>query len=429
MAAETSYKLNIFQKAVLSWDRMLPYNAAHVLRVSSPLDPARLDTAVAACLISYGLGPLRVDEERSRFGFESAGRAPSVEVLDASGPLLETLRGRLEDELNRPFPLSPPSWPVRFFAVREKDGFYLGLVYFHVIADASSIIYLMDDIGRCYRDGTKPERGRGKFYPRTRLGIGAFARGLVPWLGTLAGDIEDVRRTLRVSWINGAPKKAGLLLEALPVDGERLAAASRAIGVTLNDVFLAALLKSVPTLLGKKKSPHRSKLSVGSIISTRKDLGLNGGREFGLFLSSFRVSAAAPEQYSLVEMAREVRRQTLRVKKGRLYLRSMMETLMGLRLERLYESEARERFYSKHYPLSAGLTNIGLRAVWDRPEPLPDYWRAVSTNGAVPMVFSVTSAAQSLNVSVGYSMHVYTAEEARQALARFKEHLLGFAGK
>jgi len=79
--------------------------------------------------------------------------------------------------------------------------------------------------------------------------------------------------------------------------------------------------------------------------------------------------------------------------------------------------------------LAGGLTNIDLNALWHpaRHEQVPDYWRAVSTNAAVPMVFSVTSAGAFLNIGVSFSMHVYTKEEALSALSRFAMHLREFA--
>ncbi len=428
MAPKTTYRLNIFQRAALSWDRMLPYNAAHVVRAGGALDIQRLHTSIHTCLDRYGLGSLRLDEKTSRFGYETLSERPPVEVLPPSDNVLGSLKNRLELELNRPFTLLPPSLPIRFFVVQDGENFYLGLVYFHVIADASSIIFLLNDILRCYESGLAPNPHPGRLYPQARLGTVSLIRGFFDWLRTLPHDVNDVRRTLRVSWINGAPKRAGLLLEKLPLDGRKLAEKCRTLGVTANDLFLAALLKSVPPLRGKKKSAHRSRLSVGSIISTRRDLGLNGGKEFGLFLSSFRVSASSPEQYSLTEMAADVRRQTQRVKKFKLHLRNMMETSLGLRLETLVSSGMRDRFYAKHYPLAAGLTNMDLNALWEPSgEPIPDYWRAVSTNRAVPMVFSVTSAAASLNISVSFSMHVYTKEEAVEALSHFVGHLREFA--
>jgi hypothetical protein len=99
-----------------------------------------------------------------------------------------------------------------------------------------------------------------------------------------------------------------------------------------------------------------------------------------------------------------------------------------LGLEPFYGSASRERFYAKYYPLAAGLTNIDLRRHWmpTATDTLPDYWRAVSTSAAVPMVFSLTTTGPNLNIAASFSTHVYSHEQARRALACFSGLLREF---
>ena len=427
MPPRVSHKLNSFQKTALAWDRLYPYNAAHAVRIAGAPDIPRLERSLHRCLEHYGLGAFRLDEKGRGFRFEKSGCVPALERLPRSGNVQEDIRKHLETELNRRFPLDRAASPFRFFLAEEENGFYLCLVYFHVVADGSSIVYLLNDIVRDYDD--HPAKGAGRIYPRVQHNPVFLLSRFFGWVGALRADIADVRRTRRILPKPELPKRTGLLMGRLEANGTALAEKSRTWGVTLNDVFLAALLQAVAPLQTAKNPAKRRRVAVSSIVSTRRDVGLNGGREFGLFLSSFRVSAASPEKNTLREMAADVHRQTQRAKRDRLHQRNVFETTLALWLERFCApGPQRERFYAKHYPLAAGLTNIDLRPLWgsDSPER-PDYWRAVSTSAAVPMVFSVTTAGKNLNVSVGYSTHVYTEEEAHRALRYFLGLMREFA--
>ena len=427
MSANATHKLNVFQHAALSWDRSLPYNASHALHVDLPLDVSRLEQCMHACLDRYGLLGFWVDEKNGRFRFEG-GQKPSLEVLSDPTDALTQLRQIFEKELNKPFDRDRVVCPFRFFAFTNGPGFYFGLVYFHVIADASSIVYLLNDIVRDYRSAGTQSLPSGRIYPKVRFGARPLLSGFLNGVKTLASDISDIRRSRRAPFNPAAPKKTALLMEKLAVDGSRLAAKSRMLGVTVNDVFLAALLKSCAGLGVGKNSKRRNRIAVSSIVSMRRDLGLNGGREFGLFLSSFRVSAESPGACALSDLAREVGRQTCRIKRGRLYLRNIFETCLGLKLKQFGSQLQRERFYAKNYPLAAGLTNVDMRALWDDSAgPLPEYWRAVSVSAAVPLVFSVTTAASALQISVSFSSQVYTEAEAREALRIFSKTVLEFS--
>ncbi|MCC7113770.1 MAG: hypothetical protein IT520_05215, partial [Burkholderiales bacterium] len=58
---------NLFQATMLRWRARHPYNAVHVARVDSALDPDRLRAAIAAVLAGAGLTGYRLDAARLRF--------------------------------------------------------------------------------------------------------------------------------------------------------------------------------------------------------------------------------------------------------------------------------------------------------------------------------------------------------------------------
>ena len=58
-----------------------------------------------------------------------------------------------------------------------------------------------------------------------------------------------------------------------------------------------------------------------------------------------------------------------------------------------FSPERRKKFYQKNYPLWGGITNMNLNSLWTSGQkrvPL-DYFRAVSTGPATPLVLSVTT--------------------------------------
>lgn len=103
-------------------------------------------------------------------------------------------------------------------------------------------------------------------------------------------------------------------------DLDHLMAAGKSWGVTLNDLFLALLLKALSPLATERFRAHRrNQLSVGSIVNIRKDLGVDSRRTFGIFLGSFVVTHVVPEGISVQALAEDLHR-TLRIKQTSRYM-------------------------------------------------------------------------------------------------------------
>jgi len=144
-------------------------------------------------------------------------------------------------------------------------------------------------------------------------------------------------------------------------------------------------------------------------------------RMFGLFLGSFMIAREVPEDVSLEKLASTVCLQTGRIKAGRLYLGTPMQLAFARLAQRLFSTRAKGNFYQKHCPLWGGVTNMNLNAIWDqanRESPI-DYLRAVSTGPVTPLVFSVTTVADRVNVGLSYRTTVFSAGEIGQVRSRF----------
>jgi hypothetical protein len=193
-------------------------------------------------------------------------------------------------------------------------------------------------------------------------------------------------------------------------------------GITLNDIFLALILKSLaPLATGRMKTSRRRQIAVGSIVNIRKDLGINGLKTFGLFLGSFVVNHHVPEGISLKNLAVDIHKQTSMIKKHKFYLGTPFELFSAQLLISLFPPDSRKKFYPKYYPLWGGITNMNLNTYWEQKEdekPI-DYYRAVSTGPLTPIVLSITTVRDVLNIGVTYKTAVFSQKEVELIIAEF----------
>ena len=150
-----------------------------------------------------------------------------------------------------------------------------------------------------------------------------------------------------------------------------------------------------------------------------------GGRAFGLFLSSFLVHHEIPPGIDLADLARDIGRQTLRIKRSRLYLGAPLELAFGRLMTSLFSEPRRRKLYQKHYPLWGGMTNMNLNALWPQPDdarPL-EYFRAVSTGPVTPLVVSLTTVGRTANVGLTYRPTVFDAPQIEHIKGCFLDPL------
>jgi hypothetical protein len=237
--------------------------------------------------------------------------------------------------------------------------------------------------------------------------------------------MRDMMRTVRAMPRLEVPIHNGLLMQSLSIaETQSLLNQTKEWQVKLSDVFLAALWRAAAPLFAHAAQKKRNRLAVASIMNIRRDLHKNE-KDFGLFLSSFKVSHNLETRPGLADLCKKIFTQTQRAKNEKIYLRNLKEMGMGLSFLRFYDSRGQKRFFAKYYPLAAGITNIHLKNAWtDEAEP-ENYWRAVSTSPATPLVISVTMVGHRLNFSLSYSNQVYSSEQAQNIFTSFLSDLKG----
>ncbi len=347
-------------------------------------------------------------------------------VLSQANDPHETLRVEIERQLNTPFPAQGSFSPFRFFVVPELNSFSLGCAYFHPAADAVSIVYLMKAIAERYQNAETACTSRAiELHPRGGDDL-LFRHPLLLFrkLEAMYATTRNLRSSFRPPSRDPHNTYNHSEFFSLPTDSlSRLTHAAKSHDVTLNDLFLAALLKIVSPFASRRwRSPKRRRLSVGCIVNLRGDLELDSPRTFGLYLGSFIVTHEVPDGTSPLRLAREIRLQTAAVKKHRLYL-SKIEMIFARALFSFFSTERRKKLYQKHYPLWGGITNMNLNSLWqqqDSDKPI-DYFRAVSTGPVTPLVLSITTVKDKMNVSLTSRANVFSKADVEQLKLGFLE--------
>lgn len=410
-------RLNLFQRTMLLWNDLHPYNSVHVVQIPAPFDAAQLRSAILATLKATGLGQLTLSADRKTFSFDAAVADCELKLIATAPDLRAAVEAEIEAQLNRPFESNATFSPVRFFTAPAEGSFYFGLVYFHPAADGESATALLKSIVDAYL-GDAPEPQRLELYPprHDRL-VQQPPSLLLKKIAALVRKARLMRRSRRAR----SQKEADLQnrFTCVPLEAKDLEALLRIAKiwkVTVNDLFLALLLKSVlPGQARHVQSKKRHLISVGCIANLRKDLGLDA-RTFGLFLGSFSVSLPLREKISFRELAEEIRDQTARLKEDRIYTGIPLDVAFAGWMLKSMRPELRAGFYQKNHPLWGGVTNMNLNTLWDRRTKTVgfDYFRGVSTGPATPLVFSVTTFGKTASIGISYRPTILLKREIEQ---------------
>ncbi len=422
-------RLNTFQKSMLQWNDLHAYNAVHVVRIQGEPEAARLETSIHATLEKRGLTFLTLDRGSNTFQYESGQTGCEIRIMPDSRHPPDALVAEMERELNRPFPCHERFCPFRFLIAPAGASYFLGVTYFHPVADAESVVMLLREIVNEHLRLNAPAFADSlDVYPDARAHLLRRHPGVVfrRLLG-LPAQIGRLRRSHRVEHRNAGDMTNGFAFFTLePNEMTSLIAAARSWRVTVNDLFMAMLMKSLsPWAKGRLESRKRNRISVGCIVNTRRQIGVDSERTFGLFLGSCIVTHDVPEGIGLQQLAEDLAEQTTLIKRHKLFLGTAMELGFARFVLRFFSPRRRRTFYPKNWPLWGGVTNMNLNSLWKQSEddvPL-DYFRGVSTGPITPLVFSITTAGERANIGISYRTSAFLKSDVAQVKERFTEIL------
>lgn len=423
-------RFNAFQRTMLQWNSLHPYNAVHMVRIPGAPNQDLLRHAIDRTLGAHALVGLTLNRDQRTYCYRGGPVCYEMKNLDAVKSAGTLLSVEIERQLNTPFELSEPFTPFRFFITQYEHSFVLGLVYLHPVADAESIVLLLKEIVRNYLGneiGNNDRAGSRIRPPRAGNLIFSHPGAFLRKLAALPAFVQNLRTSCRPPCRDANDFHNGFHLFSLEHRRLRcLLETAKSWGITANDLLLALLIKSCALLAtGRERAARRTKISAGCIVNIRKDLASETHGAFGLHLGSFVITHAVPGQIALKDLARDIGRVTLEIKRKKLYLATALELSFGSFMLSFFSVERRKKLYQKHYPLWGGLTNMNINSLWQplgSDKPL-DYIRAVSTGPATPLVLSFTTVGDVANIGLSYRLTVYS----RADIDRFVDCFLGMA--
>lgn len=410
--------LTEFQEAMRQWKALTPYNAGHVMRISGAPDLDRWRKAVS--------------ESLRELGYATQTEFP-IEISSLH------LNEKITNELNTGFAEQEP--PLRAFILAENAESHLfGIFFDHWFADSASIRALLHRIWVNYS-------GTGGPLPPLRLATRLTSAARRAPQQHLAAILSCARNYLRHRHAYRIPLRdpldfaTGFFSLRFPAGAiERIRTLAKGQGATVNDAFLAAAAQVFAEFSAGERRSLRTRFGrvrrdrIG--IATAADLrppGENMESVFGFFLGYFTVVLEQPEKLSFNKLTACIARETSTHKNST----RALEFVWNLRFarwmwNRLDHARSRALLFHKALPLVAGISNVNLTGSWveqvapvnDRAAVL-DYFRVSPTGPLLPLVFTLTTIADRLSLSVTYRTTAFSAASSGQIASAFVARLIG----
>jgi hypothetical protein len=427
-------RLNAFQRVMLQWCELHPYNAAHTYRIAGPLNLPSLQQAVQDALDHNGLGVAEIDPNYLwyRHEVDDSPNLPEVALVAGEESPDERLTAHITRELNRPFE-RPRCRPFRFGVVDAGPAsHFITLTYDHWAADSIGARLVMRHVlGRYLGLDIPANEETLDLYPGTYRDV--FAPQLQghrlawPMLRSIRSWLDN-RSTWRVAYASARQMAVGY--ESYGVQAGTVARVrqfARDNETSVNDVFLAALCRALAPFLPKRSAKTKSHdMTLGTIVDTRADASEDLSQSLGTFLGYYVVRAAGNGKIGLDELARRIAVIT-RVKKAqRSYLDSAVNFRVASAIWPRLKPESRLHFARRALPLTAGISNVHLRGTWIEQQGagrILDFSRAVSNGPTLPLVVSPTTVHDQMNIAVSYRVAGFSQFKIDGIMQSFVEQL------
>jgi hypothetical protein len=417
-------RLNIFQRVVRRWDQVHPYNAAQVLQIAGTADLESVQNAWRQSLLTLGLCDMAHPTSVHR-----VSRDVSLEDF-------------LSDQINRHFECgsgscgtvssSPSEAQTAFhpFLLQQAGHHFLGVIYQHWIADSVSIRMLLEQwFMRLHDPAAAPDApvcdpkggywhyfGPHKVNWRLLDGLLAVPR----WFGRLRRC-----RKIRTSGSTDYDMRFARF-DAPPGWIGRLRQFARDHGITVNDLFLAAIAEACHRHVPMQDNRRRQDLAVGTIVDLRPESREDLSRTFGLFLGFTTIVCRPADLAHFPRLVRTVAGQTRLLKRRHAASAGIVWLFAAQVAGRFLHREKTFSFYRKHMPLAAGISNVNLNQTWTgryHPSPLLDYIRISPTGPMIPLAFTPTTLGDRFHLGLSYRSAVISADRAAAVAKTFLDRL------
>ena len=402
--------LNVFQRTMLNWEEVRAFNAVHVVGLDSAIPPDQVEATALRTLTDLGVTSIEFDAARRRYKYSSEGPSPQFRVVKPSGNWQADLSVEVASQLNRPFPNGCHA-PFRLFYVATESGFYLGLAYQHVIADAFSISLLMQRMLNQLVGAENQSPKSIELYPATVADSFSSELSWSRWpAATLefVADLFGFARCYLLSFGDQRNAQVGFKIIDGDLPTRALVETARHYGVKVQDLAFAALLESFAKLVPYKQraQSRRPNMALLTAVDLRRHTNGELDNSLGAYLSSYAVRHSTPDGIDFRQLVRDVSRQTERVKRKKSYFKQLaMQQVMNF-VWPLLPRVAKIQPLRYVLPVMGGISNVDFTGRLSAL-PVTNYLRAASTGPDLPLILDITTVGERFNLTLMYRQSAF----------------------
>ena len=197
---------------------------------------------------------------------------------------------------------------------------------------------------------------------------------------------------------------------------------ARRLGVTVNDLFLAAIAQVCHQCVPAEPRLRRRELAIGSIVDLRPSAEQPLNDVFDLLLGFTSICCKATHLNHWPELIESVAKQTRHQKRCGLPLASCLRMAYGLVVGKYLSREDVIEFYRKRVPLAGANSNVNLNRCWAAKysdNPVLDYIRVAPTGPMTPLVFATTTLGSQLSIGLTYRSAIIPPAQAQIISQKF----------
>jgi hypothetical protein len=413
---------NAFQKVMRLWDEVHPYNAAQIMKLQGRADYEKLNDHWHRTLSRLGIGRILMNGDR--YAHVAWNGEPGSRFIDVAQPTC-SLEDYLTTEINRAF-VGPEYCPFRPFVTQEDDAHLVGVIYHHWPADSGSIKTLLREWFRSMYDPAKmrttplivPDKGYWHYFGPDRAKWNVFE-----------GFLSLLRYRARFSRVRQCPIHdddnftVHISVHPQP-DGmaDRLLAAARRMGYTVNDLFLAAMAETMHKHGVNEQTYDRDELGLGTIVDLRMLADRDMDDLFGMFLGFTNTIVRRQDLENWDRLLAQISNQTKFQKRSRASQASILRMAGGLAEAHFKPARKWIDLYRRRMPMAAGISNINMNRHWIAeycPLPIIEYIRIAPTSALLPLTFGTTTTGSKMNITLTRQICYFDDLAAKRILDSF----------
>ncbi len=422
-----SGRLNAFQRVMLHWSSIHPYNATHTFKIAGPPRHAALTRAVRETYLALGVGRVQLSDDCRNYSHAPDAEAEvAIEEPETFGS--ESLEQHISREMNRPFARTNCR-PFRISIVPCGSEFHhISTTYDHWMADSvAARILLRGILGRYLGFETLQNERPPTLYPPTYrkafrsyfgpIGLpAAILRSMQQW--------RNNRSAWRVAfWSN---KRWDVNYQRFCTSSgtvARLKEFARSNSATVHDVILAAFSRALA-----RSMPSRGRergIALGSIVDSRSVADIDLSNSLGAFLGYYLVRNQPDASATLASTVREIAARTAPIKARHRYLDSAIN-MQATNLVWPWLDEADKPHYTRSVlPMTGGVSNVVVREPWidANRDKILEYHRVAPTGPLLPLVITPTTLGDSMNIGATYRIAGFARAKIDGLMANLIEQL------